>query len=143
VNSTPSEILREGCAILDPLLRKYGFSYLKGLAGHGSGGTYASGAYTNGERKLEFSYRFSLGLVTYFFGALSIDHEYYMYFVPAARGNHRYPGFSGDPLSGFHSLAYDLEHFAGSFLEGDFAQFSECVLATRNWKKLPGLARLS
>jgi hypothetical protein len=136
VNRTPSEIVREGCAILDPLLHKYGFSYVEGPAG-------PSGAYTNGERKLEFSYRFSLGLVTYFFGAFSIDHESFMYFVPAARGNHKYPGYSSDPLSGFHSLAHDLDHFGGSFLKGDFAQFSQYVVTAWNWKKLPGLARLS
>jgi len=139
----PSEILREGRVVLDPLLGKYGFSFVQGPAGSGSGGPYASGVYRNGERTLEISYRFSLGLVTYHFREISIDHESYMRFVPGAKGHHRYPGFSDDPLSGFRDLAYDLENFATSFLNGEFAEFSQFVTAAQNWKKLPGLAKLS
>lgn len=138
----PSEILREGCAVLSPLLGKYGFAFVEGPSGKGSGGPYATAEYRKGDRKLELSYRYSLGLVTYHFGDVSIDHESYMRFVSGAKDSHRYPGFSDDPLSGFYNLAYDLEHFALSFLEGDFRRFSYCVAEAANWKRLPGLARL-
>jgi hypothetical protein len=142
MSKAPIEILREGCAVLDPVMRKYGFSRVECVAGKGSGGHYASGGYAKDDRRLEFSYRYSLGLVTYRFGKSSIDHESYMHSVPGAKSNHRYPGFSNDPLSGFHGLAYDLEHFAVSFLLGDFAKFSQSVVAAETWKKQPGLARL-
>jgi hypothetical protein len=143
VNNEPSEILRGGCAVLDPLLRKYGFSYADGDAGSGSGGPYATGAYTNGDRRLELSFRYSLGLVTYHFRGVSIDHETYMRFAPGAGNRHRYPGFSDDSLTSFQDLACDLENFAISFLHGDFAEFLRCANAAANWKKLPGLAKLS
>jgi hypothetical protein len=143
VNNTPSEILRKGCARLDPLLREYGFSYEEGHAGIGSGGPYARAAYVNGNRRLELSFRYSLGLVTYNFSGMSIDHEAYMRFASGAKDRHRYPGFSDELLSGFQNLAYDLENFAISFLRGDFAEFSRCASAAENWKKLPGLARLA
>ena len=138
----PIEILCEGRRVLDPVLCQHGFSFVDGPSGKSSGGPYASGAYVNGDRKLEIHYRHSLGLVTYHFGEKSLDHESYMRALLGNAGGNRYPGFSDDPLDAFRGLAYDLQNFATAFLNGEFKAFARCVLAEEEWKKMPGLERL-
>ena len=142
MNRTPIEILREGCTILDPGMSEHGFHFVEAGAGRGSGGPYASGAYVNEDRRLEIHYRFALGLVTYHFGQISIDHESYMHVLLGENGGNKYPGFSADPLAAFHDLAYDLQNFATAFLEGDSKKFADCAKAAEEWKKVPGIARL-
>jgi hypothetical protein len=139
----PIEILREGRGILDPLLSQHDFSFDGDFSGKGSGGRFACGSYSNGDRKLEFHYRFSLGLVTYHFGKNSLDHDSYMRALLGKTGGNRYPGFSDDPMAGFRDLAYDLQNFATAFLNGEFEKFALCVTAAEEFKKCPGFARLS
>jgi hypothetical protein len=138
----PVEILREGCGLLEPVMHRYGFSFEDGPAGPSSGGPYASGSYVNGDRKLEIHFRFSLGLVTYHFGQTSVDHESYMHALVGTNGGNKYPDFSEDPLDAFKGLAYDLENFATAFMNGNFEEFSRCVIAAEERKKIPGFARL-
>jgi hypothetical protein len=138
----PVEILRKGCGLLEPVMHRHGFSFKDGPAGPSSGGPYASGSYVNGDRKLEIHFRYSLGLVTYHFGQTSIDHESYMYALVGTNGGNKYPDFSEDPLDAFKGLAYDLENFATAFLNGNFEEFSRCVIAAEERKKIPGFARL-
>ena len=123
-------------------MSEHGFSFTDGHSGRGSGGPYASGAYVNGDRKLEIHYRYSLGLVTYLFGQTYMDHESYMHVLLGDKRGNRYPGFSDDSLAGFRDLAYDVQNFATAFLEGDFGRFSSCAAAAEQWKKIPGIARL-
>jgi hypothetical protein len=123
-------------------MNRHGFSFTGGLSGRGSGGHFASGAYVNADRKLEIHYRYSLGLVTFHFGQVSVDHESYMRVLLGDRRGSRYPGFSDDPLAAFRDLAYDLENFATAFLEGDFKLFASYAAAAEQWKKIPGIARL-
>jgi len=139
---TPSEFLKEGRNILDPVMLRHGFSFKEGSAGKSSGGPSASGSYVNGDRTLEIHFRFSLGLVTYHFGQTSMDHESYMNALLGTKGGNKYPGFSEDPLDAFKGLAADLENFATAFLNGNFEEFSRCVVAAEERKKIPGFARL-
>jgi|SRR5271165_2934614 len=138
----PSECLREGSAILDPILQRSGFKFQWGGSGPSSGGPFAFGAYVLGERKLELHYRHSLGLVTYHFAEFSLDHDSYMRVLLGPRGGNHYPGFSEEPLSQFENLKFDLEHFASAFLVGDKEEFARCVKAAREWNDKKGLARL-
>jgi hypothetical protein len=138
----PIEVLSEGRGILDPVMHRHGFSFKAGPAGPSSGGPYASGAYVNGNRKLEIHFRHSLGLVTYHYGKTSLDHESYMHSLLGTNGGSRYPGFSEDPLDPFRGLAYDLDNFASAFLNGSFEVFSGYVIAAEERKKLSGFARL-
>ena len=142
MTQTPSEILRKGCAVLDPVMKEYGFSFLEERAGRGSGGPFASAAYVRSDWKLEISFRFSLGLVTYQFGETCIDHEAYMRAVLGESRGNRYPGFSDDPLSAFQDLAFDLRNFAKAFLEADSCQFARYAAEAEKWKKIPGIARI-
>ncbi|MFI5094410.1 MAG: hypothetical protein ACHQIK_13300 [Candidatus Acidiferrales bacterium] len=142
MNKPPVETLREGRAILDPLMNEYGFFFVDGPSGRSSGGPYASGRYVNTDRELEIHYRFSLGLVTYHFGEICIDHESYMRVVLGSKGGNKYPGYSDDPLEAFRDLAYDIENFGTAFLEGDLKRFASYATAAGKWRKIPGIARL-
>ena len=138
----PVDFLRMGCDLLNPVMHRHDFSFKYGPAGQGSGGSYVSGMYVNGNRKLEIHFRLSLGLVTYHFGKISLDHESYMHALVGTNGGNRHPGFSEDPLDGFKGLVFDLDNFASAFLNGNFEEFSRCVIAAEERKKIPGLARL-
>src|SRR5260370_37594986 len=136
------EILRGGRRLLDPVMHGQGFCFKDGPAGPSSGGHYASGVYVSGNRRLEIHVRYSLGLVTYHFGQTSLDHESFMHALLGTNGGNKYPGFSEDPLDAFRGLAYDLENFATAFLNGNSEEYSRCVIAAEERKKIPGFARL-
>lgn len=142
MNRNPEEILLTGYAILDGVLLKRSFKSEKPVSGKSSGGDYASGGYRNGDRRLELYFRFSLGLVTYHFGALSLGHEDYLRAILGpARGN-KYPSFSDEPLDAFRGLASDLETYATAFLDGDEAEFARLIETARKNAKIVGFARL-
>jgi hypothetical protein len=140
---SPTECLHEGSAILHPILRSYGFEFQLGPSGPSSGGPFASGAYVFADRKLELHFRHSLGLVTYHYGDLSLDHSSYMRSVLGSSGGNHYPGFSLEHLASFEDLRFDLEHFASAFLIGDKEEFSRCVNDANEWKGKQGFSRLS
>ena len=133
------QALVDGRRILEPVLRPAGFAFVLRPSGRGSGGYFASGAFERPGRRLEFHFRYSLGLVAYHVGAMSLDHRQYM----RALGHERdaaYPGFSSDPLDGFRHLRSDLARFGAEFLEGSDAQFCQRVDWTESHPVPHGLA---
>jgi len=137
MKKTPAEYLGEGCAILDPLLNHFGFKFEFGGSGAGSGGPFAFGNYVSGDRRLELHYRSSLGLVTYHFADISLDHPSYMKAVLGTDGGNRYPGFSDEPLAPFEGLKSDLENYASAFLLGDKKQFADYANSSKRRPRLP------
>jgi hypothetical protein len=122
----PRDVLTAGARELDKVLRFQGFAFRITDEGRGSGGLYASGEYRRSNRWLELHFRWSLGLVAYHVGSLSLAHSEYVRAVQAAAGTSTkaaYPGFSDDPLDGFRHLAYDLEQFGRVFCAGSEAEF--------------------
>lgn len=138
----PKEMIQECCTILDPLLKQQGFQLASVDSGQGSGGPYARAEYQNADRRLEFHYRFSLGLVTYHFGSETISHESYMRAVLGQVGGNKYPGFSDDPREPFLDLKYDLEHYASAFLTGDKQEFEKSLKLAREFESRPGIAKV-
>ena len=132
-----------GCATLDGPLLKQGFQRGEILSARSSGGDYASVSYLNGDREIEVHFRHSLGLVTYRLGSLKLGHEAYMRATTGPQGGNRYPGFSGERVEAFHSLAYDIETYAGAFLSGDADEFGKCVEIARKHEAKGGFARLA
>jgi hypothetical protein len=132
--------LEAGRKILEPPLSAAGFSYAGGLSDTGSGGRFARGSYVKGNRRLDFSFRHSLGLVVYHLGELSISHEEFMH--ATAGGGARYPGFSDDPLQAFRDLRHDLEAYGEPFLTGTDESFVACVEYVRSHPRPQGLGRL-
>ena len=138
----PLEILQQGIEILNPILLRNGFTYVPGKSGPSSGGSYAYGAYSRGERRLELLFRHILGLVTYHIGPDSLRHEVFMRSLLGRDGGNRYPGFSDDPLDGFRDLRHDLEIYGKDFLSGNGNIFRNCALEARAAKRLRPIERI-
>jgi hypothetical protein len=137
------ETFRAGREILDEALKPLGFNFIEGASGQSSGGNFASGEYVKGDRRLEIHLRYSLGLVTYHLGSMSLAHESYMRALLGKNGGNQYPGFSDDPLDGFRHLSYDLSHFCGDFLSGSGEDFARCVVKATEQEKVIGFKALS
>jgi len=123
----PSEVLNRGATILEPVLRPHGFVFVERGTGKGSGGEFAWGEFVHGDRRLELHFRYSLGLVTYHVGQMSVAHEHLMRTIVGSVGGNEYPGYSTDPLDGFRHLRHDLERYGSAFLTGTNAEFSALV----------------
>lgn len=119
-----------------------GFKLIEWEPGKSSGGNFASGEYVKGDRRLEIHFRYSLGLVTYHMGDLSLPHQAYMRALLGKSGGNKYPGFSNDPLDGFRHLKHDLENFCGDFLAGTGEEFGRCVQANATAAKPTGFRAL-
>jgi hypothetical protein len=135
-------ILQEGRGILEPVLSPHGFIFHLLGSGKSSGGPSGAAEYANGDRRMEFHFRFSLGLVIYHLANVSMDHDWYMRATLGPSGGNKYPSFSDDPLEGFGGLAHDLSHFGAIFLTGNREEFSRYAALAEAWKKIPGLARI-
>jgi len=114
-----AEIFRTGCEILDRIMQPHGFQFVPGESGMSKFGPYTQGDYVRGDRRLELHLRYSLGLVTYHIGDMSVSHDAYLRALTKGEGGNQYPGYSDDPLDGFRHLAHDLQKFCDDFLSGD------------------------
>ncbi len=112
-------------------------------SGDGSGGRFARTDYVRGDRRLELHFRYSLGLVTYYLGAVAISHEAYMRTVLGPRGNNQYPGFSEDPLDGFRHLRHDLQRYCDDFLSGSEEAAAAVAAAAVEQAQVRGFKALS
>ena len=137
------ETFRTGCKILDEIMNPHGFFLVEGDSGQSSGGNFASGEYVKGDRRLEIHFRYSLGLVTYHIGSLSLTHDAYMRALLGKNGGNKYPGFSNDPMDGFRHLRSDLSRFCGDFLSGSGEEFERCVAKAQEREKIKGFKALS
>ncbi len=138
----PKEILEKGRKYIDPIMESNGFRWQPGLSGRGSGGQFDSGQYIKDDRRLELHFRYSLGLVKYHIGDISLSQEDYMSYV-AGKGNAEYPGFSSDPLDGFRRLANDLKNYADDFLSGTGEEFIKAKEKATEREYLSGFKKLS
>ena len=134
-----TEVIRTGIALIEPVLSPSGFAWVPESAGASSGGDFASGAFVRGGRRLELSFRHSLGLITYSVGDARIPHSEYMRALGHA-GETSYPGFSDDPLDGFRHLLSDLERFGSEFFNGTDEQFEARLRWVHANPKESGLA---
>jgi hypothetical protein len=120
--------LQRGSALLAPLLLRRGFLFKVVETGSSSGGHFASGEFKRGARRLEFHFRYGLGMVTYHLADRSMTHQQYMCSVHGSLGASHYPGFSSDPLDAFQHLLLDLEESGSDFLSGT----DDCLLRRIN-----------
>ena len=124
-------ILMAGSAILGEVLVPAGFAFEHVETGHPSGGTFARGRFSKGSQYVEFSFRFSLGLVSYGWDGDTLSHVDYLRGLGATGA---YPGYSDDPLDGFRHLAADLAGPLRGFARGDRQEFARA----RRAHGLPG-----
>jgi hypothetical protein len=140
-----AERLERGVAQLAEVLGPAGFQFVETEEDVGSGGAYASGEFRRGDRRLELHFRSSLGLVRYHFGEESLSHQELVRGVRALERiseEGEYPGFSDDPMAGFHHLRHDLDRFGGVFLHGGAKAFRALKKWLDKHPKKSGLAGL-
>ena len=113
------ELLHEGVAILDRVMRPAGFAFEQIRIGQ-----YPCGRYRRGTRVLEFHVSSSLGLVSQRIGALAVMHDDWMRALLGADGG-EYPLHSDDPLDGFYALRSDLSRHCCDFLQGSAAAWRD------------------
>jgi len=136
------EILQCGADILAPVLVPHGFRFAIVDFGSSSGGAAAHGDFVHGERRLELHFRWSLGLVTYHVGSLSLAHDDYLRaLLGRSRAGH-YPGTSEEPLAGFEALRQDLVEHCSDFVSGTGEQFRQCVERHRHYESLSPLQKM-
>jgi len=135
-------ILQRGANILEPVLVPHGFQFRIVASGRSSGGPSAHGEYTHGGRRLELHFRYSLGLVTYHVGALSLAHDDYMRALLGRSGAGNFPLFSEEPLSGFEALKLDLINYCSDFISGTAEEFRRCVKEHERYEALTGLQKI-
>ncbi|HVU26863.1 MAG TPA: hypothetical protein VHG71_03915 [Verrucomicrobiae bacterium] len=136
------EILEQGAKILAPALVPNGFKFHFITSGRGSGGAFAEGEFVRGDRKLELHFRYSLGLVTYHIGKLSLAHGDYMRALLDKNGKNHYPVFSEEPLAGFEALRQDLVEHCSDFINGNGEQFCQCVEKNKKYESLTGFQKM-
>lgn len=137
LDETPKDRLLAGAEILAPVLRPHGFVFKLETHDKGSGGQFASGAFSKDNRRLELHFRHSLGMVSYHIGQDSLDHETYMRLL-GVYGRNQYPDFPQEPMESFHHLAADVQEYCENFTSGDGEQFRSLAMA---FKKDPSMFR--
>ena len=138
----PREVIRAGAEILNAVLAQRGFEFAPGEEGQGSGGTFAQGRFTKGNRSIEFSFRYGLGEVSYRIGEKSISHENYLKYSGNWQSR-KYSDFSSIPEESFLALAQDIESYLSDFTEGNGNIFLSLVAEyEKNPSKFKGFAAL-
>ncbi|WP_054029602.1 hypothetical protein [Desulfatitalea tepidiphila] len=130
-----SEILSDGTEILKPLMVKNGFQFFVEGKGQSSGGNFAFGSWKKEDRKLEYHFRFSLGLVEYSLCEKSIGHEFFLWALTGQKRIAKYPGSSEDPLDGFRRLFDDLNQYCAVFLSGSDSELEKALQKAEKLKK--------
>ena len=132
----PAAILIAGSAIVGAVLSPAGFTFQHTETGHPSGGTFAAGRFIRAGQYVEFSFRWSLGLVSYSWDGATLSHAGYLRGLGATGA---YPGYSTDPLDGFRHLAADLAGPLSGFRDGDRQEFDRARRAAKETtrRKLP------
>jgi hypothetical protein len=136
------EILQRGADILTSVLGPHGFRFGIVSSGSGSGGAFANGEFVRGDRRLELHFRYSLGLVTYHIGPLSLAHDDYLRALLGRSSAGHYPGTSHEPLAGFELLRQDLVEHCSDFVIGTGEQFRQCLERHRHYESLSPLQRM-
>jgi len=141
-----SKLLERGVAELREVLGPAGFEFIQSDEGVDSGGPFAAGEFLKGDRRLELQVRKSLGLVRYHFDKdESLSHEDLVRGVRALDGisaEPEYPGFSTDPMAGFHHLRRDLDRFGAIFLRSGTKAFRALKKWLNKHPKKSGFAGL-
>ncbi len=138
----PREELENGIKLLNPIMEASGFHFVFESGGNSSGGIFSQGAFVSGRKRLELSFRYSLGCVEYRIDNNEISHAEYMEAL-GKKGEAKYPGFSNKPIMAFEHLASDISKFSETFLKGSEEEFITLIDSYKRKPKKSGFAALS
>jgi hypothetical protein len=125
-----------------PSLFRHGFQLSEGEGEKGSGGHFATAAFSRADRRLHVWLRQNSLSVNYELGDHRLDHASYMRELLGPGGGNRFPSYSDDVEAAFRALRYDLEQFAGDFLSGSGDDYLRCWAAANEDSGSSGVQRL-
>jgi hypothetical protein len=138
----PEEYLQKGAEILGELLYPLGFRFEVINTHVGSGGKFAIGSFTKGDREIRLWYRYELGSVVYRKGDIEKSHAEFMQYLGREKES-SWPGFVKESkLDSFRYVLEDLRH-CDIFLDDEGDKFYK-ELKDYQYKPPPkGLGALS
>jgi len=138
----PKVELENGVKLLKNIMNEAGFKFLFECEGISSGGKFASGSFILGDKKLELSFRYSLGCVEYRVLEHNISHKDYMEAI-GKKKEAQYPGFSNNSTEAFEHLFSDISKHGEIFLWGTNNQFIELIKDFKSKPKKSGFSALT
>ncbi len=114
----PLKELTEGLAILDPFLKRYGFTLDNYKNDKGSGGQFTVATYSSGRKRIIIGYRYSVGELAYQFDNYIVGHPFYLDHLGHV-DQKLFPDFqSDDKLLAFKHILHDFEFLIDDFFNG-------------------------
>lgn len=138
----PREELEKGVELLNPTMQSNGFHFAFESGGNSSGGNFSQGAFISDNKRLELSFRWSLGCVEYKVSKYSISHSEYMEAI-GKKEEASYPGFSDQPIEAFEHLLSDISKYCATFLKGNDEEFINLIKEYKSKLKITGFAALT
>ena len=125
------QALLTGIKIIDPILNLLGFVFEISGVGVSSGGSFASGFYVKGNKRMGLIYRAGAGLgaVIYEYHQSSISHRALIQYLGKSNVNKlkysdfKFASFSKEGRDPFEALAYDIQNSALEFLNSTDSEF--------------------
>jgi hypothetical protein len=125
------KLLLTGIEKINPILNPLRFAFEISGSGVSSGGPFASGFYSNGEKVIGLIYRSGsgLGAVIYQYRQLNIIHDDLMNYLEKSDvsklkfSGRRFASVSKDGGDPFDALASDIQNFALEFLDSNDSDF--------------------
>ena len=136
------EELEKGIELLKPIMEASGFHFVFESGGNSSGGNFSQGTFISGNKRLELSFRWSLGCVEYQIDDNKISHAEYMDAIEV-KAEAKYPGFSNNPIEAFEHLTVDISQFGEIFLKGNEEEFIKLIVDYKSKPQKSGFAALS
>ena len=140
------QALLAGVEKVGPILNPIGFMFEISGVGVSSGGPFASGFYSKGEKGIGLIYRSGpgLGAVIYEYDQLGILHTDLMKHLGKSDVSmlkysaRKFASFSREKENVFEALAYDIQNFALEFLNSNDAEFKSIIQQISSSKKAIG-----
>ena len=123
----PLTDLTKGLEVLEPFLRRHGFTFDSYENGKGSGGQFTMATYKNGRKKFVIGYRSSIGELDYQFDNFQVGHNFYLDYLGLS-DKKLFPDFqSDDKLLAFRYILHDFEFLIDDFFIGSCDRLVEAA----------------
>ena len=121
----PLTDLVKGLEILEPFLKRHGFTFDNYKNGRGSGGQFTIATFKNGAKEFIIGYRYSIGELAYQFNNFKVEHSFYFDHL-GLKNKQQFPDFqSDDKLITFRHVLHDLEYIVDDFFVGSCSKLIE------------------
>lgn len=123
----PLKDLTEGLKILEPFLKRHGFTFDNYRNDKGSGGQFTVATYSCGRKRFIIGYRYSVGELAYQLDNFIVGHSFYLDHLGYA-DQKLFPNFqSDDKLLAFKHILHDFEFLIDDFFNGSCHKLIEAA----------------